>query len=124
MQKVSEEHRFGLITDPRKLVTFSEERGLWYETPEEIEQWLEWHSGKEDLLSWVRRAMARRLTKREYLCVALHFFHGVSYQHAGQMLGVNPSSVCRAIRRSLRKLRAAAQRQRIQPRRYCKPRTD
>jgi DNA-directed RNA polymerase specialized sigma24 family protein len=36
------------------------------------------------------------------------FFEGLSYREAGAATGTNASSVCRAIQRSMRKLRQAA----------------
>jgi RNA polymerase sigma factor (sigma-70 family) len=87
-------------------------RSFWYETEEEIEAGLEWGRQKDRLLRWVRRQMARRLSKRERRCVEMYFFKGMTYLEVANATGTDASSAHRAVARSLRKLRSAARRAR------------
>jgi RNA polymerase sigma factor (sigma-70 family) len=87
---------------------FENDRGAWYETPEEIEKGIEWGKRKAHLLRWVRKQMGRKLTPRERRCVELYFFEGLTYREVGQMTGTNASSAYRAVSRSIRKLKMQA----------------
>jgi len=89
-------------------------RGMWYESPDEIEAGLEWGRRKARLLRWVRRQMRRRLTSREWKCIHLYFFRGMNYIEVGDATGTNAASAHRAVARSLRKLRVAAKRCQIE----------
>jgi RNA polymerase sigma factor (sigma-70 family) len=93
----------------RTMGRFTNERNLWYEAPEEVEAGLERGAEKAELLRWVRAQAKRRLTARERQCLELYFFRGLTFRQASEKLKVSPSSVHRAVRRSLRKLRRAAE---------------
>ena len=88
-------------------------RGMWYESPEEVAKGLEWGRRKAVLLRWVRRQMGRRLTARERNCLELYFFCGMTLLEVGEATRTSKAAACRAVARSLRKLRAAAHRSRI-----------
>lgn len=105
---VSRKHRLLDTADPEAAQWVTADRAFWYETPEEIEAGLEWGRQKAVLLRWVRRQMGRCLTLRERRCVELYFFRGLTLREAGAATGTNASSVLRALRRSLRKLRRTA----------------
>lgn len=101
--------RNAVLMGSEVLRLFETERGAWYETPEEIEQGIEWGKQKAHLLRWVRKQMGRKLTARERRCVELYFFEGLTYREVGQITGTNASSACRAVARSIRKLKMQAQ---------------
>ena len=61
------------------------------------------------LLAWVREQMHIALTPRECHCLELYYFRGMTYREAGAATGTNASSVYRAVKRSIRKLRNAAE---------------
>ncbi|MBX7259418.1 MAG: hypothetical protein K1Y02_23870 [Candidatus Hydrogenedentes bacterium] len=119
-----------LITamDPRLLRQMGIRLRAWYETEEEILEGLRWGRRKAELLQWVRRKMQRKLTARERRCVELYYFGGLTYAQAGYATGTNASSVLRAVRRSVNKLRALAEREGVTlakgvpKRRRCSPR--
>jgi len=98
--------------DPGTLTNFSEDKGLWYESPEAVQEGLEWGRQKAELLRWVRRTMRRELTPRERRCVYLYYFKSRTIEEVGTLTGTGRSSAHRAILRAIGKLRAAAQRRR------------
>jgi DNA-directed RNA polymerase specialized sigma24 family protein len=105
--------RFEVLMVPDFFKMLHIRRGMWYESPEEIEAGLEWGRRKARLLRWVRRQMRRRLTSREWKCIHLYFFRGMNYIEVGDATGTNAASAHRAVARSLRKLRVAAKRCRL-----------
>ena len=100
--------RFAVSVPPEFFEEMSARCGPWYETEEEIQAGLKWGRQRERLLRWARLLMNRRLTLRERRCIELHFFKGMSCVDVATATGSDPSSVQRAISRSLRKLRCAA----------------
>ena len=108
MERKSRGSRLAIYVPPHMLEKLDEARGAWYETGEEVEAGLEYGRRKAELLRWVRRQMGRRLTKREQTCVELYYFGGLPYTKVAENTNTSPSSACRAVQRSLRKLRQAA----------------
>ena len=104
----SRAQRFAISFNPSVIHTFAHERRAWHETPEEIEEGLQWGEEKAALLKWVRRQIGRRLTARERRCVELYFFEGLTYREVGEKTGTHQSSAFRAIKRAVRKLKASA----------------
>lgn len=80
----------------------------WYETEDEIREKLLWGTEKAKQLSWVRSQMTARLTEKERQCVRLYYFKQLNFRQIGDKLGINVSSVYRAVERGVRKLREAA----------------
>jgi len=105
--------RFAVLMTPGFFRMLNVRRGMWYESPEEVAKGLEWGRRKAVLLRWVRRQMGRRLTARERNCLKLYFFRGMTLLEVGEATCTSKAAACRAVARSLRKLRAAAQRSRI-----------
>jgi len=99
----------GITVDPETLTYVPVSRGIWHETEEEIEAGLAWARRKAALFRWLIRRMGERLTLRERRCVELRFFSGLSLEEVAKKAGLSPSGASRAVRRSLRKLRQAAQ---------------
>lgn len=83
-------------------------RTPWHEDPETIQEGLAWGRKKKHLLEWVRSQMIFRLTKVEQECIELYFFKGLNYRQCATLLEINHSSVYRAAKRGIRKLRVAA----------------
>lgn len=105
--------RFAVQMTPQFFKMLNIKRGMWYESPEEVAKGLEWGRRKAVLLRWVRRQMGRRLTARERNCLELYFFRGMTLLEVGEATRTSKAAACRAVARSFRKLRAAAQRSRI-----------
>lgn len=80
----------------------------WYEDEDAIRRGLEWGRKKARMLKWVESQMLLRLTPMERRCIELYYFEALNYREAAQLLDVNASTVYRAVRRSIRKLRVAA----------------
>jgi DNA-directed RNA polymerase specialized sigma24 family protein len=77
----------------------------WYETPEEIEAGLAWGDRKEFLMRWLRRRMGRVLSRRQQVVVDLRLFRGMTFNQISKLTGVDRSVVCRAMKRSVVRLR-------------------
>jgi len=108
MDSRSRASRFAVAAPPSYFKRLEARRNLWYESPEEIAAGLAWGRRKARLLQWIRQEMGTSLTQRERECIELYFFHGMTCREVGQATATNASSVHRAIRRSIRKLRQAA----------------
>ena len=80
----------------------------WYEDEEAIRRGLEWGRKKVRVLQWVESQMVLQLTPIERQSIELYYFKALNYREAASVLEVNPSSVYRAVRRAIRKLRVAA----------------
>lgn len=98
-------------TSPHALRELGESRRAWHETEEEIRAGIRWGRKKAELLRWVRRKMRRRLTARERRCVELYYFQGLTLVEVGCETGTNATSALRAVRRSVNKLRALAEKE-------------
>jgi len=92
---------------PEFMTGLCTQRSLWHETEAEIEAGLQWGRRKAALLNWIRAQMALRLTERERQCMEMHFFDNLTYREIGRRTGTNASSVCRAVQRGIRRVRAA-----------------
>ena len=100
--------RLAVVVSTDRVESHSSSESLSFETAEEVEKELAVGREKARLLRWVRRHMGRRLTRRERHCLELHYFEGLTYRQIGERTGTAPSSAYRAVKRSLRKLRMAA----------------
>lgn len=80
----------------------------WSEDEDAIRRGLEWGRKKARMLKWVESQMLLRLSPIERRCIELYYFEALNYREAAQVLDVNASSVYRAVRRGIRKLREAA----------------
>lgn len=111
MEGLKRGNELGTAVQPEYLKSFSEEQGLWYETPEVVRA--ELRRGKRNalLLAWVRREMKVTLNEGERHCVELHFFRGLSYRQMSEAAGMHASSAFRTVQRGIRALREAAQRE-------------
>ena len=100
--------RFAMTMPPEFFRMANIRRGMWHETPEEIDAGLEWGRRKAELLRWVRRQIGRTLTPCERRCITLYFFRGMTFPEVAQATGMSLPATHRAVARSLRKLRATA----------------
>ena len=101
-------HRLGKPAGVHVLDTLDSARSPWAETAKEIQAGLRRGAKKERQLAWVRSQMLLRLTKTEQECITLYYFRGLNYRQAGTLLDMNASSVYRAARRGILKLKEAA----------------
>ena len=81
----------------------------WYEDEEAIRRGLEWGRKKARMLAWVESQMLLQLSVNERRSIELYYFKGLNYRECAQLLDMNPSSVYRAVRRGIRKLKVAAE---------------
>jgi len=77
----------------------------WYEDEDAIRRGLEWGLKKARMLEWVESQMPLRLTPMECRCIELYYFGALNYREAAQLLDVNASTVYRAVRSGVVKLR-------------------
>jgi DNA-directed RNA polymerase specialized sigma24 family protein len=101
--------RLGRRVSPILLEFLSATKHPWHEELEDVRAGLRWGREKERLLAWVESQMRLRLTAVERRSIHLYYFRDRNYRQAAEILGVNPSSVYRAVQRGLRKLREAAE---------------
>lgn len=94
--------------DPALLARVNRDKGIWHETTSEITQALEAARERALLLRWVRREMGRRLSPRENRFLEEHYFLARSAAVVARDNGVDRSTVTRALRRAIGKLRQAA----------------
>jgi DNA-directed RNA polymerase specialized sigma24 family protein len=104
----SRNYLFGIPSGIHVLDTLDTTRSPWAETAKEVEAGLRRGTRKERQLAWVRSQMLLRLTKSDQEAITLYYFHGLNYRQAGILLHMNGSSVYRAARRRIRKLKEAA----------------
>lgn len=109
MTERSRASRFVFFVSPERLGMKSTTSAMWYESPEDVEDGLQWGEEKAKLLRWVQRQMGRRLTKRERHCVELYYFEGLTFREVGDRTGTNASSAFRAIKHAVRKLNTAVE---------------
>ena len=98
-----------VMVAPERLADLPAERGMWHEGPEDVALARARAAEKARLLRWTREAMQRRLTARERRLVELYYFEAQTLAQVARRRRVHPSTVSRALRRAVRKLRAAAE---------------
>jgi RNA polymerase sigma factor (sigma-70 family) len=97
------------LLSPEIMRGFRIEQSAWHETCKDIDRGVAWGLRKAVLLAWVREQMHIALTARERHCLELYYFRGLTYREAGAATSTNASSVYRAVKRAIRKLRKAAE---------------
>lgn len=102
--------RLGRPVSPLVLEMLSAANLPWHEDTAALRAGLRRRREVQRLLAWVRSQMLFRLTPTERQSIELYYFEDKTYREAARELGVNPSSVHRAVRRGLQKLRIAARR--------------
>lgn len=84
------------------------EDSAWFETPGEVRRKLKMGKRNKRRLAWVRAQMAMNLSKIERESVSLYYFDDLTFRQASVRMGVDHTTVCRAVRRGVDKLREAA----------------
>jgi hypothetical protein len=107
---VSHFSRLGLPVSPLFIDLMSAADTPWHEDPSTVRAALARGRERQRRLSWVRAQMLFRLTPVERQCIELYYFEAKNYREAAAELGVNSTSVYRAVQRGIRKLKAAARR--------------
>lgn len=98
-------HRF----PPHMLDVFPAEAGAWYERAEEVRRGLANGDNRARLIMWVRKKMPTHLSRREAQCVELYYLAAWNQPAIAAHCNCHVSTVCRNLRRAVRKLRKAAQ---------------
>lgn len=96
--------RRGNTKMPRTDLTWDTMDRLTAPTPQEAAN----KGRRQAAVRLLRAAMERELTPRQRQCVELCVLRGLSQVEAGQMLGLNKSTVCRHLQKAKRVLRRAA----------------
>ena len=99
-----------LTGDPRRFDWYTEDRGLWHETPGEQARAAARAARNRRLLAWVRAEMEVCLTDLERRSVTLHYFEGRSLAETGRRVFRERTTVCRILQRAIGKLRKSARR--------------
>ena len=105
---VSHFSRLGQPVSPSLLELLSAADSPWHEDPGTVRAALKRGRERQRRLAWVRAQMLFRLSPVERRCIELYFFEAKNYREAASELGVNPTSVYRAVQRGIRKLKTAA----------------
>jgi len=108
-KKTTRAERSAIDVEPFRLARIAAERGPWHEDAEEVAAQVAWGEAKQVLMAWVERQMVQRLTARERHCIEMYYYENLTYREAAAKTHTNASSVLRAVRRGLRKLRQAAE---------------
>ncbi len=116
MDSRSRAERFSVSVKPEFFKMAHIRRGMWYESPEEIEAGLEWGRRKAELLRWIRRKIGRRLTLVEQRYFLLHFFKGLTFNEIAEVTGKSNAAIHRSVAQAVRKLRESAKHSDIPPR--------
>ncbi len=93
-----------ILVSQHFLEQIPETQSLWHETPEEIEEKLQWGKEKAHLLQWVQKQIQRKLTAREKNYIELYYFQGLTLEVIAKKHHSNPSNISRTIRRGIKKL--------------------
>lgn len=100
--------RLGRQASPLLMERLSAADSPWHEDAGTVRAALKRGRENARMLAWVRAQILFRLSPVERRCIELYFFEAKNYREAAAELGVNPTSVYRAVQRGVRKLRIAA----------------
>ncbi len=84
-------NRLGISAAPETLADLPESCGLWYESPEDVEEAVAAAELRARRISWIRRQMPLLLTDNERAHVAGYYFHGLTIRETAARHGVNAS---------------------------------
>lgn len=93
-----------VFVSPQFLEEIPETQSLWHETPEEIEQKLQWGKEKAQLLQWVRKQIERKLTPKERKYIEHYYLQGQTLETIAKKYQSHPANIHRTIRRGIKKL--------------------
>ncbi len=104
-KKTFPDHFRNTIFVPSQLLEeIPETQSFWYETPEEIEQKLQWGKEKDNLLQWVKKQMERKLTSKERKYIEHYYLQGQTLEIIAKKFQSHPANIHRTIRRGIKKL--------------------
>lgn len=103
-KKYSDNFRNIVFVSSQFLEEISEAQSLWYETPEEIENKIEWGKEKVQLLNWVKKQMARKLSIKERRYIEHYYLQGETLEIISKKFQSHPANIHRTIRRGIKKL--------------------
>jgi len=93
------------LFDPKDLERFTNEDGLWYESPEEVEQALDRGRERADQLVLLVRLIEKCLTAPQCTCTKLYYLEGKSLREIATITGVHFTTVHQHVRAATKKLR-------------------
>ena len=93
------------LFDPKDLDRFTNEDGLWYETPEEVEAALDEGRERADRLVLLVKLIGECLTAPQCTCAKLHYLEGKSLREIATITGVHFTTVHQHVRAATKKLR-------------------
>lgn len=107
MERKTRASRLAVSMAPDRLGMFEESAGAWHETSEEVARGLERGKRKAAVLARIRELMHGALTPHQFRYVELYYFRGLSHRQIAVLMGVNPSTACRTVRRAVKRLKKA-----------------
>jgi RNA polymerase sigma factor (sigma-70 family) len=93
------------LFDPKDLDRFTNEDGLWYESPEEVERELDRGKKRADQLVLLVRLIEKCLTAPQCTCAKLYYLEGKSLREIATITGVHFTTVHQHVQAATKKLR-------------------
>ena len=100
-----------LTIDQQFIEDLSNEKGVWYETRQEVAAGLAWGAEKAKKLDWVRAQMETAFSEKQRYYLEAYFFQGLSFREIAKNGDVKVAVVFRSIHRSIRRLQKLAYKQ-------------
>jgi len=95
------------LFDPSDLERFTNEQGLWYESPEEIERGLEKGRQQAGRLALLVKLMDQCLTPAQRICAKLYYLEGKSLREIAAITGLHFTTVHQHVHAAVKKLKRA-----------------
>ncbi len=93
------------LFDPSDLERFTNEDGLWYESPEEIERGLEQGRHQARRLALLVKLMDECLTPAQCACTKLYYLEGKSLREIAAITGIHFTTVHQHVHAAVKKLK-------------------
>jgi RNA polymerase sigma factor (sigma-70 family) len=95
------------LFDPSDLERFTNEEGLWYESPEEVERGLERGRQHACRLALLMKLMDECLTPAQCTCTKLYYLEGKSLREIAAITGIHFTTVHQHVHAAVKKLERA-----------------
>jgi RNA polymerase sigma factor (sigma-70 family) len=94
--------------DPRDLERFTNEEGLWYESPEEVEDGVKRGTRQARRLALLVKLMDECLTRAQCTCTKLYYLEGKSLREIAAITGIHFTTVHQHVHAAIKRLRREA----------------
>ena len=95
------------LFDPSDLERFTNEQGLWYESPEEIECGLEQGTRHARQLALLAKLIDQCLTPAQCTCTKLYYLEGKSLREIAAITGIHFTTVHQHVHAAVKNLKRA-----------------